>query len=80
MITSLVPGSGPGTGGATGETVKAAVPLIPPLVAVIVAEPATRPLTNPEVETVAVVRLLDDQVMVRPVRMLPLASRVTAES
>ena len=57
-----------------------ALPVLPSLVAVMVAEPATRALTSPEPETVATIVLLDDQVMVRPVRTLPLASRVTADS
>lgn len=61
-------------------TVRAAVPLAVPLVAVMVAAPAAIPFTNPDAETVAIEVLLDDQVMVRPVRTLPLASRVTADS
>jgi hypothetical protein len=64
--------------GAGAMTVSAAVPLTPPLVAVIVDEPATRPVTSPEAETPATVVLLDAQVIARPVRTLPFASRVTA--
>jgi len=64
----------------TAMTVTVAEPARPSLVAVIVAEPATRALTSPEAETVATVVLLDDHVIVRPLRMLPPASRVTAES
>jgi hypothetical protein len=67
---------------ATGTSVTVATVELdwPPLVAVIVAEPATRPLTRPADETVATVVLLDDHVIARPVRTLPPASRVTAES
>src|SRR5207237_655083 len=61
---------------ATGvcTTVMADVPLWPSLVAVIVADPATTPVTNPLALTVAAEVLLLDQVIDRPVRVLPLAS------
>jgi hypothetical protein len=56
------------------------VPLAVPLLAVMVAGPAVSPLTRPEAETVATLALLEDQVTVRPVRTLLLASRVVADS
>src|SRR2546427_3157243 len=58
----------------------AAVPLWPSLVAVIVAEPATFPVTSPVPVTVATGVLLLAHVTVRPVRMVPLASRRVALS
>src|SRR5437879_13600762 len=58
----------------------AAVPLWPSLVAVIVAEPATFALTSPVPVTVATGVLLLAHVTVRPVRMVPLASRRVALS
>src|SRR2546421_275629 len=67
---------------ATGvcTTVMAEVPLWPSLVAVIVADPATTPVTNPLALPVAAELLLLDQVIDRPVRMLPLASLRVAVS
>jgi hypothetical protein len=67
---------------ATGTSVAVivAVPVLPSLVAVIVAEPAPVAATKPPEVTVATVVLELDQVTVRPVRTLLLASRVTAES
>src|SRR6266699_256579 len=67
---------------ATGRctTVMAEVPLCPSLVAVIVADPATTPVTNPLALTVAAELLLLDQVIDRPVRMLPFASLRVAVS
>src|SRR6266567_4789388 len=67
---------------ATGvcTTVMAEVPLWPSLVAVIVADPATTPVTNPLALTVAAELLLLDQVIDRPVRMLPFASLRVAVS
>src|ERR1051325_1063562 len=58
---------------ATGvcTTVMAAVPLWPSLVAVIGPAPAATPVTNPLALTVAAELLLLDQVIDRPVRMLP---------
>src|SRR5690349_20958464 len=70
----------PGGGGAGAETVMLAVPLLPSLVAVIVAEPAATPLTRPLLLTVAMVVLLLDQVMLRPVSVFPDASLVVAAS
>src|SRR5207249_3216957 len=69
-----------GAGGGAGVTVIAAVPLLPSLVAVIVAEPAATPVTRPLLLTVATAVLLLDQVMTRPVSVLPAESLVTAES
>src|SRR5438876_612328 len=51
-----------------------------PAVAVIVADPASTPVTNPVALTVAAEPLLLDQVIERPVRMLPLASFSVAVS
>src|SRR6266550_1627267 len=61
-------------------TVMAAVPLCPSLVAVIVAGPAAKAVTRPLLLTVATEVLELVQVTVRPVRMLPLASRSVAVS
>jgi hypothetical protein len=66
------------TGG--GVTVIIAVPDLPSLVAVIVASPSATAVTSPEDETVAAAVFDDDQVTVRPVRVLPSASFVTALS
>jgi hypothetical protein len=63
-----------------GVMVTLAAPLVPPHDAVIVTVPTTSALTSPEVDTVAMEELLEDQVMVRPDNTLPLASRATAES
>jgi hypothetical protein len=58
-----------------------AVPVFPSLVAVIVAVPAPTPVTRPvAVFTVATFAALVVHVTVRPVRVLPLASFVTAVS
>src|SRR6266480_4599552 len=67
---------------ATGTplTVMLAVPLWPSLVAVMVTAPATTPVTNPLLLTVAIVLSLDDQLIARPVKGLPLASRGVAVS
>src|SRR6266480_2356271 len=64
----------------TGVTVMAAVPLWPSLVAVMVTDPAVTPVTSPLPLTVAMLLLLDDQLMARPVNGLPLASRGVAVS
>src|SRR2546429_3754263 len=65
---------------ATGTplTVMLAVPLWPSLVAVMVTAPATTPVTSPLLFTVAIVLSLDDQLIARPVKGLPLASRGVA--
>src|SRR5437016_3457306 len=63
-----------------GVTVIEDVPLCPSLVAVIVAGPAARAVTRPLLLTVAADVLELVQVTVRPVRMLPLASRSVAVS
>src|SRR5438132_1181814 len=67
---------------ATGApaTVRLAVPLWPSLVAVMVTDPAVTPVTSPLPLTVAMLLLLDDQLMARPVNGLPLASRGVAVS
>src|SRR2546426_12633601 len=57
-----------------------AVPLWPSLVAVMVTAPATTPVTSPLLLTVAIVLSLDDQLIARPVKGLPLASRGVAVS
>src|ERR1041384_330266 len=58
----------------TTDTVRLVVPLLPPLVAVMVAEPAATPDTSPLPFTVAMLVALEDQEMVRPVRMFPAES------
>src|SRR5438132_1663667 len=67
---------------ATGApaTVMLAVPLWPSLVAVMVTDPAVTPVTSPLPLTVAMLLLLDDQLIARPVKGLPLASRGVAVS
>jgi hypothetical protein len=65
-------------GGGAAVTVIAAVPAMPSLVAVIVAEPAATPVTTPEELTVATPVLLLDHATLRPVNVLPLASRSVA--
>src|SRR6267378_4315912 len=67
---------------ATGTTATLidAVPLCPSLVAVIVAEPTANAPTTPLAETVATLGALLDQVIWRPLRMLPAASRSVAVS
>src|SRR6266568_3300026 len=64
----------------TCTTVMADVPLCASLVAVIVAAPASFPVTSPLALTVAAAVLLDTQVTVRPVRVLPFASLRVAVS
>jgi hypothetical protein len=61
-------------------TVTVAVPDFPSDVAVIVAVPTATPLTTPLLFTMAVWVGLEDQVTVRPVRMLFAASRSVAVS
>src|SRR5438094_871326 len=58
----------------------AEVPLCAPLVAVMVAGPAVAPRTSPLPLTVATAVLLDAQVTVRPVSVLPFASLRVAVS
>src|ERR1041384_2729694 len=72
MTCAFDPGGG---GAATGRL---AVPLLPSLVAVMVTEPALTPVTRPLAFTVATDVLPLDQVMLRPVRVLPDASFVVA--
>src|SRR5204862_4009848 len=78
---SLAEGGVTGTG-ATGApaAVTLAVPLWPSLAAVRVAHPAVTPVTSPLPLTVAMLLLLDDQLMARPVNGLPFASRGVAVS
>jgi hypothetical protein len=64
----------------TGTTVIDDVPAFPSLVAVIVALPIATAVTRPVVDTLAIEGALDDQVTVRPLRTLLLASRVSAAS
>ena len=61
-------------------TVSTAVPLFPSLVAVIVAVPAPTPVTRPPVDTAAVPRALDAQVVSRPESGRPFASSGVAVS
>src|SRR5436309_5874445 len=68
---------------ATGTplTVMLAVPLCPSLVAVsVTGPPAATPLTSPLPFTLAIALLLDCQLIARPVKGLPLASRGVAVS
>ena len=55
-------------------TVSVAVPDIPSLVAVIVVLPTPEPVATPDADTVATAVLLDVQVTVRPVSVVPFAS------
>jgi hypothetical protein len=61
-------------------TVTVALPLCPSLVAVIVAEPTAMPVTRPLGYTTATDGVLLNQVTVRPVSTLPLASLIVAVS
>ena len=61
-------------------TVTVAVPFTPSLVAVIIAEPAATAVTSPLEFTVATAGVLDAQVTVRPVSVLPPASLRAAAS
>jgi hypothetical protein len=70
----------PGGGATTAVTVMAAVPIFVSLKAVIVALPAAFAVTSPDTETVLTAGLLELQAISRPVNVLLLASRVTAES
>src|SRR5216117_1418086 len=78
LKTGSPPGGGGGGGGGRAVTVPAALPLCPSLVAVIDAVPTTTPVTSPLPLTVASSGALLDQVTPRPVRLLPLASRMVA--
>ena len=66
------------TGGGTGATCTDAVPITPATLAVIVAGPVLTPVTSPAGETLATAGLLDAQVVVRPGRTFPAASRAVA--
>jgi hypothetical protein len=61
-------------------TVTVTLPLLPSLVAVIETDPVFFPVTTPDCDTVAVLVLPDDHVIVRPVRTFPFASFVVAVS
>jgi len=63
---------------AGGVTVIAASPAFPSLVAVMVALPGPTAVTNPVDETVATAALEELQETVRPVNVMPPASRVVA--
>src|SRR5205809_2896432 len=80
--TGTLAGAGLTVTDATGTplTVMLAVPLWPSLVAVMVTAPATTPVTSPLLFTVAIVLSLDDQLIARPAKGLPLASRGVAVS
>jgi hypothetical protein len=62
----------------TGETVTAAVPVFPSDVAVIVVVPGVTAVTAPTVDTVATAAFEVLQVIVRPARVAPDASRSSA--
>jgi hypothetical protein len=64
---------------ATGTwiTVMVALPLCPSLVATISAVPGATAVTTPVADTVAIPGAADDQAIARPVKTLPLPSRVT---
>jgi len=64
------------TGG--GLTVSVALPVLPSLMAMICTEPAATAVTTPEEDTVATAEFRELQETLRPVRMLPLESRVVA--
>src|SRR5881394_137137 len=68
------------TGSAAEVTVTTAVSALPSLVAITLAEPAATPVTNPVPLTVATDVLVLAHVMVRPVTVLPFASRRVALS
>lgn len=71
----------PGGGGGGGAvTVITDVPVLPSLVAVMVVVPTTSPVTSPVPDTLPVAGVPELHEMVRPVRTLLFASRVTAES
>jgi hypothetical protein len=61
-------------------TVMADAPLFPSLVAVIVTLPSALAVTSPVAETPAIEALEEDQLTLRPVRTLLLASLVSAAS
>src|SRR5580704_5460672 len=63
-----------------GFTVTVAAATLPPLVATMAMVPALTPATSPEVDTVATALLLDDQVTVRPLSVLPAESFTVAVS
>jgi hypothetical protein len=59
-----------------GLTVSVALPVFPSLMAMICTEPGATAVTTPPTDTVATAELPDVQVTLRPVKMVPLASRV----
>jgi hypothetical protein len=65
-------------GGGAALTLIVADPVWPSLVAVIDAVPTASPFTRPLAVTLAIAALADDQVTVRPVTVVPLASFVIA--
>ena len=64
-VPGLVVGGGGGGGAESPVTVTVALPTLPWLVALMSEEPAATPVTSPEVETVATLVLLDDQLTER---------------
>jgi hypothetical protein len=81
ISVSSVAGAGGGGDGCVGVgTITVAVPTFPSLVAEIVTVPAPTAVTTPDVVTVAMLAALVDHAIARPVRTLPLASRVVATS
>ena len=62
----------------TDETVTVAVPLFPSLVAVMVAAPTATAVTSPLLDTVATAAPPEVHVTTRPLKTLPLESRVVA--
>ena len=61
-----------------GLTVSVALPVFPSLIAMICTEPAPTLVTSPAGDTVAIAVLPELHVTLRPVKMLPFASRVVA--
>jgi hypothetical protein len=61
-----------------GLTVRVALPVLPSLIAMICTEPALTEVTSPVEETVAMELLPELHDTLRPVRILPLPSRVVA--
>ena len=72
------PPGGGGGGGGGDVTLIVALPLTPSLVAVTFTTPAAIPVTTPDDETEAMLVFALDHETTRPVRTLPLASRVVA--
>jgi hypothetical protein len=61
-----------------GLIVSVALPVFPSLMAMTCTEPAPTAVTNPDEDTVAIAELPELHITLRPVRMLPDASRVVA--